>query len=419
MNYVLYAIPFFFVLIGLELLVDRWRGVSTYRLADSINSLSAGVLSQVSGLLTKGLGLLTYGFAVQHLALFELSAQQTWVWVLAFVLYDFCYYWNHRLGHERNVLWAAHSVHHQSEDYNLSTALRQTSSGFLFGWIFYLPLAVLGVPLLVFLTVAALNLLYQFWVHTRHVPKLGWYEWAFVTPSNHRAHHAQNAIYMDRNYGGVFILWDRLFGTFQEELDEEPVIFGVTTPLASWNPLWANLQFYVQLWQDARRADSWWDKLRIWFMPTGWRPADVAARYPMSKPDLTQFVKFDVPLNGAQKLYAAVQFVGYTLGGTALIAYGNALPVTALLIGWAWVAFGLYALGVWLENRPWALWLEVLRLALNVPCLWLLEQSAVLPSSALSWPLLAAYTLLSGLALYWLPRLPAQPPLSPVASGGV
>ena len=182
MNYVLYAIPFFFLLIGLELLVDRWRGLSTYRLADSINSLSAGVLSQISGLLTKGLGLLTYGLALQHVALFELSAQQAWVWVLAFVLYDFCYYWNHRLGHERNVLWAAHSVHHQSEDYNLSTALRQTSSGFLFSWIFYLPLAVLGVPLLVFLSVAALNLLYQFWVHTRHVPKLGWYEWVFVTP---------------------------------------------------------------------------------------------------------------------------------------------------------------------------------------------------------------------------------------------
>ncbi len=419
MNYILLAIPFFFLLIALELLADRWRGVSTYRVSDTINSLSAGVLSQASGLLTKAVGLFAYTFATHQFGLFELSAESLWVWVFAFVFYDFCYYWNHRLGHERNVLWAAHSVHHQSEDYNLGTALRQTSTGFIFGWIFYLPMALAGVPLLVFATVGALNLLYQFWVHTRHVPKLGWYEWVFVTPSNHRVHHAQNALYMDRNYGGVFILWDRLFGSFQEELDEEPVIFGVTTPLASWNPLWANLQFYVQLWQDARRADSWWDKLRIWFMPTGWRPADVAARYPMSKPDLTQFVKFDVPLNGAQKLYAAVQFVGYTLGGTALIAYGNALPVTALLIGWAWVAFGLYALGVWLENRPWALWLEVLRLALNVPCLWLLEQSAVLPSSALSWPLLAAYTLLSGLALYWLPRLPAQPPLSPVASGGV
>lgn len=405
MNYVLYAIPFFFVLIGLELLVDRWRGVSTYRLADSINSLSAGVLSQVSGLLTKGLGLLTYGFAVQHLALFELSAQQTWVWVLAFVLYDFCYYWNHRLGHERNVLWAAHSVHHQSEDYNLSTALRQTSSGFLFGWVFYLPLAVLGVPLLVFLTVAALNLLYQFWVHTRHVPKLGWYEWAFVTPSNHRAHHAQNAIYMDRNYGGVFILWDRLFGTFQEELDEEPVIFGVTTPLASWNPLWANLQFYVQLWRDAARAASWWDKLRIWFMPTGWRPADVAAKYPLSKPELSQFVKFEVPLSAGQKVYAGVQFVLYLVGGTYLLAISESLSLGLLIASWAWVAFGLYSLGVWLENRPWARLLEVLRLLSSVPLLLALQQAALLPVGAAGWSVLALYALASAL---WLWRLPAS-----------
>lgn len=405
MNYVLYAIPFFFVLIGLELLVDRWRGVSTYRLADSINSLSAGVLSQVSGLLTKGLGLLTYGFAVQHLALFELSAQQTWVWVLAFVLYDFCYYWNHRLGHERNVLWAAHSVHHQSEDYNLSTALRQTSSGFLFGWIFYLPLAVLGVPLLVFLTVAALNLLYQFWVHTRHVPKLGWYEWAFVTPSNHRAHHAQNAIYMDRNYGGVFILWDRLFGTFQEELDEEPVIFGVTTPLASWNPLWANLQFYVQLWRDAARAASWWDKLRIWFMPTGWRPADVAAKYPLSKPELSQFVKFEVPLSAGQKVYAGVQFVLYLVGGTYLLAISESLSLGLLIASWAWVAFGLYSLGVWLENRPWARLLEVLRLLSSVPLLLALQQAALLPVGTAGWSVLAFYALASAL---WLWRLPAS-----------
>ncbi|MBH2034767.1 MAG: sterol desaturase family protein [Pseudomonadales bacterium] len=405
MNYVLYAIPFFFVLIGLELLVDRWRGVSTYRLADSINSLSAGVLSQVSGLLTKSLGLLTYGFAVQHLALFDLSAQQTWVWVLAFVLYDFCYYWNHRLGHERNVLWAAHSVHHQSEDYNLSTALRQTSSGFLFGWIFYLPLAVLGVPLLVFLTVAALNLLYQFWVHTRHVPKLGWYEWAFVTPSNHRAHHAQNAIYMDRNYGGVFILWDRLFGTFQEELDEDPVIFGVTTPLASWNPLWANLQFYVQLWRDAARAASWWDKLRIWFMPTGWRPADVAAKYPLSKPELSQFVKFEVPLSAGQKVYAGVQFALYLVGGTYLLAISESLTLGLLIASWAWVAFGLYSVGVWLENRPWARLLEVLRLLSSVPLPLALQQAALLPVDAAGWSVLALYALASAL---WLWRLPAS-----------
>ncbi|MBX9753476.1 MAG: sterol desaturase family protein, partial [Pseudomonadaceae bacterium] len=370
--------------------------------ADAINSLSAGVLSQISGLLTKGLGLLTYALAWEHLALFEMSAEPLWVWLLAFVLYDFCYYWNHRLGHERNVLWAAHSVHHQSEDYNLSTALRQTSSGFIFGWIFYLPMALLGVPPLVFLSVAALNLLYQFWVHTRHIPKLGWFEWVFVTPSNHRAHHAQNAVYMDRNYGGVFILWDRLFGTFQEELDEQPVVFGVTTPLASWNPLWANLQFYAQLWHDAVRTEATWDKLRIWFMPTGWRPADVAAKYPLSKPELSQFVKYDVPLAAGQKRYVGLQFALCLLTGSYLLAVSASLTPALLLAAWCWVAFSLYGFGQWLENRPAALWLEALRLLLNVPLLYWLQQAELLPLAAASWALVGVYSLGSAL---WLWRL--------------
>ena len=405
MNYILFAIPFFVGLIALELLVDRWRGVSTYRLADAINSLSAGVLSQISGLLTKGLGLLTYAFAWQHLALFEMPVEPLWVWLLAFVLYDFCYYWNHRLGHERNVLWAAHSVHHQSEDYNLSTALRQTSTGFIFGWIFYLPMALLGVPPLVFLSVAALNLLYQFWVHTRHIPKLGWFEWVFVTPSNHRAHHAQNAVYMDRNYGGVFILWDRLFGTFQEELDEQPVIFGVTRPLASWNPLWANLQFYAQLYSDARRAESLWDKLRIWFMRTGWRPADVAAKYPLAKLDLNQFVKYEVPLSAGQKGYVAGQFALTVVAGSYLLALSTSLTTGLLLACWGWLALSLYSFGVWLENRPAALRWELLRLALNLPLLVSLERAGLLPLASPGWLLVALYSLAS---LVWLWRLQPQ-----------
>lgn len=404
MNYVLYAVPFFFLLIGIELIVDRLRGTSSYRTADALNSLSAGVLSTTSGLLTKVVGLLTYSVAWQHLALFDMSAGSLWVWLLAFVFYDFCYYWNHRLGHERNVLWAAHSVHHQSEEYNLSTALRQTSTGFLFSWIFYLPMAIAGVPSLVFFSVGALNLLYQFWVHTRHVPKLGWLEWIFITPSNHRVHHAQNPVYMDRNYGGVFILWDRLFGTFQEELDEEPVIFGVTTPLASWNPLWANLQFYVQLWRDAVRAESRWDKLRIWFMRTGWRPADVAERYPQAKPDLVHFSKFEVPLGRAQQWYAGLQFALYVVAGTWLLGAGDQSSLAGLWLAWAWMAFGLYVIGTWLENRPWARWLELARLALNWPALWAGAALGLLPMGAMGWGLLGLYSLVSLLALFGLPR---------------
>ena len=412
MDYVLYAVPFFFLLIGLELLADRWRGMHTYRLADALNSLSAGVLSQATGLLTKVLGLLTYAFAWEHLALFDLSDSSLWVWLFAFVLYDFCYYWNHRLGHERNVLWAAHAVHHQSEDYNLSTALRQTSTGFIFGWIFYLPMAVLGVPPLVFLTVAALNLLYQFWVHTRHIPKLGWFEWLFITPSNHRVHHAQNPVYMDRNYGGVFIVWDRIFGTFQEELDAEPVIFGVTVPLASWNPLWANLQVYAGLWNDARRASSWWDKLRIWFMPTGWRPADVAARYPQAKADLSQFRKFEVPLARAAQLYALLQFICYLLAGVWLLARGDALSTGAVLLACLWTALGLCSIGMWLENRRQAWQLEFLRLASNLPAFWLAGELGILTLNATAWMWLIAYSLVSLLGIWWA-RGSAAPALTP------
>ncbi|WP_339464648.1 MULTISPECIES: sterol desaturase family protein [unclassified Pseudomonas] len=400
MDFILYAVPFFFVLIVVELIADRWRGVSHYRLADAVNSISTGVLSTTTGLLTKGVGLLTYAFALEHLALLRLPADSVWVWVLAFVLYDFCYYWLHRMGHERNILWAAHSVHHQSEEYNLSTALRQTSTGFLLSWIFYLPMAVFGVPLLVFVSVAALNLLYQFWVHTRHIPKLGWFEWFFVTPSNHRAHHAQNALYMDRNYGGVFILWDRLFGTFQEEDDNEPVIFGVTTPLASWNPLWANLQFYAQLWNDARRAERKWDKLRIWFMRTGWRPADVAARYPMNKPDLSQFRKFEVSIDSRQQWYVVAQFGVYIALGSYLMNLERSLPVAALILGWGAVAFGVFALGVALENRPWALKVELLRLASNLALVWLAPLVGLWPASPVAWAGVLSYSLLSGIGLY-------------------
>ena len=401
MDLILLAVPFFFVLIAVELVADRVRGQRNFTLADSINSLSTGVLSTSTGLLTKGVGLLTYALAWEHLALLRLPQGAWWVWLLAFVLYDFCYYWLHRLGHERNVLWAAHSVHHQSEEYNLTTALRQTSSGFIFSWVFYLPLALIGVPPLVFITVASLNLLYQFWVHTRHVPKLGWLEWVLITPSNHRVHHAQNPVYLDRNYGGVFIFWDRLFGTFKEEDPAEPVVFGMTTPLASWNPLWANLQFYAQLWDDARRAERFWDKLRIWFMPTGWRPADVAARYPQAKQNLALFRKFEIALGRAQQGYVVLQFAVYVALGSYLMDAAERVPTAALMLGWSVMAFGLFTLGAALEDRPWAGRLELARLLSNAPALYLAGALGLWAVTPLAWFLLVFYSVLSlcGLAL--------------------
>ena len=176
------------------------------------------------------------------------------------------------------LLWAAHVVHHQSQHYNLSTALRQTSSGALLGWIFYLPMAMAGVPPLVFGVVALVDLLYQFWVHTEQVGKLGWFDRWFCSPSNHRVHHAVNDRYVDRNYGGILIVWDRLFGSFKEE--GERCVYGTRSPLHSWDPLWSNAEVYWALRKDCWHARNWADKLRVWFKPPGWRPADVAARFP-------------------------------------------------------------------------------------------------------------------------------------------
>lgn len=315
-NLILYAVPFFFLLIAIELLVDHHRKTHTYHVADAVTSLSLGTLSQITGVFGKLIFVGLYAFVLDRFALFELSAQNTWVWMGAFIAYDFFYYWNHRLGHEINVLWAAHVVHHSSEDYNLTTALRQTSSGFLFGWIFYVPMAVAGVPLPVFVTVAALNLLYQYWIHTQHIGKLGWFDRWFASPSNHRVHHGQNDYCLDRNYGGVFMIWDRMFGTFVEEREDEKIIYGVRKPLHSWNPLWANVQVYADLFRDARLAGNVGDALRVFLKHPGWRPPLAAQRDPRAPYVIEQFRYFESQHDraSASRLVAALTvFIGASL----------------------------------------------------------------------------------------------------------
>jgi hypothetical protein len=343
---------------------------------------------------------------------FELSWRGALLWLVAMIAWDFCYYWSHRCGHEISVLWASHAVHHQSEDYNLSTALRQTSTGFLFNWIFYLPLFLVGFPPEVLITVNALNLIYQFWVHTRFVGKLGWFDRVFVSPSNHRVHHAQNGIYIDRNYGGIFVLWDRLFGTFQEELDDEPVVFGVRKPLASWNPFWANLQVYSYLWFDAVRTKRWRDKIGIWFRRTGWRPQDVEARYPKARADLASFRKFDPELSSGLRSYVLAQFLVAVLIvlwiGTLYAEHGLAevlLPCTLL-----WIQ--LYSIGLLTERRKYAMRFEQVRLL----CLWplgmlaLMSWSASVRGHALAWTLFGAYLACSLAGLYFLASRQTETP---------
>jgi sterol desaturase/sphingolipid hydroxylase (fatty acid hydroxylase superfamily) len=349
MNLIVYAVPFFILAIIAEWLYGLARHRNTFRLSDSISSLFLGVLSQARRFVILGLGGYVYYLVTEYFSLPLMDAGHWFTWVLATVLYDLCYYWQHRMGHERTLLWAAHVAHHQSEDYNLTTALRQTSTGFLLDWVFYIPMYLLGIPAEVVVTVGAINLIYQFWVHTQHVPKLGWYERVFVTPSNHRVHHAQNDIYLDRNYGGIFILWDRLFGTFQEELESEPPIYGIRGALKSWNPVKALTHIYVDMCLDSWHTARWRDKLRVWVSRTGWRPADVAQRYPREKTELARFHKFDPAVPPLVGLYAFLQLVAAVLlldfmQKTALTYWGG----FAL---WALLLAGTVTTALWLEGR--------------------------------------------------------------------
>jgi sterol desaturase/sphingolipid hydroxylase (fatty acid hydroxylase superfamily) len=345
------ATPFFLGLIALELAIGLARGRNTYRLHDALSSIGLGMLSQLFGLFTKLLAIGIYTASYEHIALFRLPVDSISVWVGALLMYDLCYYWLHRAGHRVGIFWAAHVVHHQSEDYNLSTALRQTSSGALLGWIFYLPMAVVGVPPLVFGTVALIDLLYQFWVHTQQIGRLGWFDRWFCSPSNHRVHHAVNDRYLDRNYGGILIVWDRLFGTFHEENDDEPCVYGTRAPLRSFNPLWANVEVYAALARDAWRARSWSDKLRVWFMPPGWRPADVAERYPKTPFRLDQVQRYDPMTSGAVQMLALSLFV-VMLGGVCwLLWHAHELSMPTLLGATALVVAGLWIVGRLGEGR--------------------------------------------------------------------
>ncbi len=345
------ATPVFLLAIALEFAIGVARGRNTYRLADALNSLSLGVMSEATNVFGTLVKVAMYMLVFEHVRLVELSASSPWVWLGALLAYDFCYYWLHRGGHRIAVLWAAHVVHHQSEDYNLSTALRQTSSGFLFGWIFYLPLALIGVPPLVFGTVALIDLLYQFWVHTQQVGKLGWFDRWFCSPSNHRVHHAVNDRYVDKNYGGILIVWDRLFGSFTEEDEAEPCVYGTRAPLRSWNPVWANLQVYRDLVLDSWRARHWTDKLRVWLEPPGWRPTDVAEGWPKPAFDIREVQRFDPPLSRAAGWTAAGLFVLAVVGLSALLWNAHLLSWAVKLAGGGALVALLWLIGAITQPR--------------------------------------------------------------------
>ena len=256
------AVPVFLLLIAFEYFYGKIKGKNNYNLSDTFTSLGLGLISRFPTMLNLGFQGMVFIYVGSYFNLNLLPADSAITWIIAFILYDISYYWMHRMHHEIKILWASHSVHHHGEEFNLSTALRQTSTGWLWKWVFYLPMIIIGVPAQVFVSVAGINLVYQFWVHTKHIGHLGILEKVFVTPMNHGIHHAKNPEYIDANYGGVFILWDRLFGTYISEKAEVKPVYGTVNPLNSWNPVWANFQVFYQMLQDSIHTRRLSDKLR-------------------------------------------------------------------------------------------------------------------------------------------------------------
>jgi sterol desaturase/sphingolipid hydroxylase (fatty acid hydroxylase superfamily)/uncharacterized membrane protein YhhN len=348
------ATPVFLALIALEYAWGRRTGRNTYGLSDAVSSVALGIMSQYTAVFTRLLRVGLYAAAASSLSLVPAEAAAAfWTspvgWVLALLLYDLCYYAQHRASHESALFWAAHVVHHQSRHYNLSTALRQTSTGALLGWIFYLPMAVAGVPVEVFAIVALVDLLYQFWVHTEHVGRLGWFDRWFVSPSNHRVHHAIQDGYLDRNYGGVLVVWDRLFGTFVEE--GERCTYGTRKPLDSWDPLWANAEVYAGIARDAWHARGWRDRLRVVFGRPGWRPAEVAARFPVATLDPARPARFDPQATPAARALALVCFGLALAATTAFLWEADALPLAVRVVGAAALTALLWLAGALLQGR--------------------------------------------------------------------
>lgn len=325
-----------------------------------MNSISLGILSQVAAVFTRILAIGIYSIAYENLSLMRLSESSAIIWTLALISYDFCYYWLHRFGHEFSILWAAHVVHHQSEEYNLSTALRQTSTGTFLGWIFYLPLAVIGIPPTVFAGVAMIDLLYQFWIHTQLIGRLGWFDHIFASPSNHRVHHAVNNKYLDKNYGGIFIIWDKLFGTFAEEDTREPPVYGTRSQLKSWNPLWANLEVYSALFLDALHTKSATNKIRVLFSKTGWRPDDVEQRYPKESFNLDR-PKFAPKASKSSRIYCACQFVLILLTAIHFLQVQKNSASGELSLYAFWILASLVSLGLVMESKAIGYFVELIR----------------------------------------------------------
>ena len=360
--YLAATIPLFFVAIGAELWVLRRNGIRGYRFEDSITNLSCGVGSVIADVAANAFVVSIYAAVFTRLRLFELPADSWLVWAAALVGVDLCYYAFHRASHRTNVLWAGHIAHHQGEEYNLSVALRQSWYVPFFAWAFYVPLLVVGIAPLVVVAMRTFNTLYQFWIHTEAVGRLGPLEKVLNTPSHHRVHHGINPEYIDKNYAGIFIVWDRLFGTFVAE--DRQVVYGLVKPLGSWNPLWANVHRFWEIAGITRRTRRWRDKLRVWVAGPEWLPEDlggVAVAPPVTR-ETRQ--KYAVRRGGRPlRIYVAASFVVVAISVTALLlGHARMTPAQLALLS-SFIVGSLVAWAGLFEGRSWARWLDASRWA--------------------------------------------------------
>lgn len=399
----LFMLPAFFLMIIIEAMYAKYRGKFNFRTMDVVSSLSAGMTNALKSVLGLTILIVGYDYLFEHFALVEKKV--TWLtYLLAFVALDFATYWYHRLAHHVNIFWNRHVIHHSGEDFNNAAALRQSISKFVNISVFFLiPAALMGLPPKIIAIVTPIHLFVQVWYHTEHIGKLGWLEYIIVTPSQHRVHHAINPIYLDKNLSPVFCVWDRAFGTFQEELEEVPCVYGVTRQVNTWNPILINLNHIWLLIKDAWRAESWWDKCRIWLMPTGWRPADVAKKYPVAAAKSHQFVKYDTPASKALKTWTWVQFLVLVSMVFHLLYLLVEIGSPGMFIYGAFMYLAVYSYTTLMDRNSQAFWLEAVKSAIGLGIIfstgdWFLVDS-ILPYGTV---LVAVYQVVSVFMVGWL-----------------
>jgi alkylglycerol monooxygenase len=352
------SIPLYLLLILLEAGYGSWKNIKIYRFNDTISNLNTGILSLIYGLGPKAGLFFLYIISFEKLRIFDLP-NSWWAFVICLVAVDFCAYWFHRFSHEINLLWGSHMVHHRSEEFNFSVALRQSANGLIPSIIFFLPAAFAGVSPEMYTLMGTINLVYQFILHTQTVGKLpAPIEYIFNTPSHHRVHHAVNPKYIDKNYSGIFIVFDRMFGTFQAE--EEAVKYGITKPLQSWNPLWSNVEHFIAIWDAMKLTPHWGEKMRILFDKPGWMPRRLGGPQQVNETPIRD--KFDTKISRQANWYVLLQFtICFSLFSIFYYNFSRfEMEDIYFVFGGLMIAYFMGSSGM-LENKEWAWPLEVVK----------------------------------------------------------